>query len=148
MMSVFPLSIFPNNITTVSCIDNRTYRLIQKPEPKDTERFLRHLTENIESGQTEHTESFLLSNPNIPNLSKANRSKHSYVPERTYRRFLTFETEHTEQIEYTDDFLRGKLNILNIFSFVGFARSSGLGIEKLRFCLNLTDLDLAQILLF
>ena len=50
MMSVFPLSIFPNNITTVSCNDNRTYRLIQKHEPKDTERFLRHLTENIESG--------------------------------------------------------------------------------------------------
>ena len=75
---------------------------------------------------TEHTESFLHSEPNIPNLAKPNILKLSYFLDRTYRQFLSFETDHIEQTEHADNFLRRKPNKPNI-SCVVFVRSFQLG---------------------
>ena len=105
---------------------NRTYRRSLMFKYRTYRIFLTFRTEHTESRKSEHTEAFLHSEPNIPNLAKPNIPKLSYFLDRTYRQFLSFETNHTKQTEHADHFLRRNSNIPNI-SCVVFDRSSQLG---------------------
>ena len=114
-----------NAIVTFDYIINRN---INFPNEK-IRQFLASKSEHTDDFlclNTEHTKSFLHSEPNIPNLAKPNIPKLSYFLDQTYRQFLSFETDHTEQTEHADHFLRRKPNIPNI-SCVVFVRSSQLG---------------------
>ena len=93
---LFSLKIIPNNIPKFSYADNPSY-LLFPTYAIDAERFLLPLTQHTESGLTEHTKYFLSSRPNIPNVAKPKIPKLSFVADQTYRRFLTFVTEQTEQ---------------------------------------------------
>ena len=88
------------NIPNLSYTPNRTYRI-----------FL--------TLRTEHTESFLLSEPNIPNLAKPNIPKLFYILDRTYRQFLSFESDHTELTEHTNHFLRPFCSVFSTWEING-----------------------------